>query len=122
MVFFNTISSSTNDSEDVDIKNYLMQINTGLSHVLSNAFNCERFSNELLCNFHDDHSQICLEIMKQLLHSNDTSNIWYLNHDDNQRNIFHHLLFVCIPKGDHLLKAAYFFTLDFNSIHENFSL
>lgn len=101
------------NSEDIDIKNYLMQVNNGLSNVLSNTFNCERFCNELLFNFHDDHSEICLEIMKLLVQSNDTSNNWYLNHDDNQRNIFHHLLFVCIPKGEELFEAAHFIPISF---------
>ncbi|XP_055315479.1 uncharacterized protein LOC129575628 isoform X2 [Sitodiplosis mosellana] len=81
-----------------DIRNYTMLINNALSNVLSNTFNCTRFSMELLSNFRDDHIHISLEVTKLLLHSNCTSNNWYLNHEDIQRNILHHLLFVCIPK------------------------
>lgn len=76
-----------------------MLINNGLANVFANTFNCDRFSTELLANFHDDHIRTCVEVTKLLLQSSITSNDWYLSHDDTQRNILHHLLFECIPKG-----------------------
>lgn len=100
---------SSKQSED--IKNYLLMINNVLSNVLMNTYNCHRFSNELLSNFSDDHIQISVDVTKLILQSNITSNDWYLNHVDPQRNILYHLLFVCIPKGRNIcvLKSnAYF--------------
>lgn len=102
----------SNQSDDIDIKNYLLMINTVLSNVLTNTYNCDRFSNELLTNFSDHHIQISLEVTKLLLQSNITSNDWYLNHENPQRNILHHLLFVCIPKGKNIcvLKSNMYFS------------
>lgn len=84
---------------DEDFRNFLMSLSDGFATVLRNVFNCERFSTELLLNSRKHHIRMRLEVMKLLLNSPVASKEWYLNHENQQRNIFHHLFFVCIPKG-----------------------
>lgn len=89
--------------EDMDTRNYLLTLNCGLSKVLSHIFNCNRFATEILCNFRGEHIRVCLEISQILLQSVITSSDWYLNNKNVNKNIIHHLIFVCIPKGIVLL-------------------
>lgn len=79
-----------------------MSLTDGLLNILLTIFNCDRFSNELLCQFHGDHMQISLDVVKILLQQSITHNEWYLHHEQRQRNILHHLLFVLLPKGAYL--------------------
>lgn len=79
-----------------DFKTYLSELIAGLTSILSNIFNCDGFSIEL---FDGDHIRVSLEVVKILLQKSMTHNEWYLNHEQIQKNILHHLLFVAIPNG-----------------------
>lgn len=96
---WNNLQLYSDKNVDDTIKNNLLALNVGFEKVLINIYNSERFSTELMCNFRSNHIQVCLHIIKLLLKSQTTTNYWYLNPTDTSKNIFHHLLFVCIPKG-----------------------
>lgn len=79
---------------------YLLVINDGFTNVLKNIFNCERFSMELLSNTQTPYIRVTLEVTKLLLNSPISSNDWYLNTENLHRNIFHHIIAICIPNGN----------------------
>lgn len=72
----------------------------GLSCVLNNIFNCGPFARDLFENLQSKNIRICLKIMQLLIQSSDQYNEWYLNDQDSQRNIMHHMFSVCIPRGE----------------------
>lgn len=85
---------------DTGLHGNLQTLTNGLCDLLSVIFDCDRFANELLTNFHDDHIRVCLEIMKLLLQSSAVNNSHYFNYVDiEHKNIMYHVLCVCIPKG-----------------------
>ncbi|XP_031618500.1 uncharacterized protein LOC116337773 [Contarinia nasturtii] len=100
---YQMIDNISEKCDDDDVKNHLLTLITGLSSILSNVFNCDRFSNELLENYTGDHMRVCLEVTKLLIQSSITSSDWYLNHENLHRNILYHLLFDCISKEMHQL-------------------
>lgn len=83
-----------------DFKTYLSQLIDGLTSILSNIFNSDGFLIEL---FDGDHIRVSLEVVKILLQKSMTHNERYLHHEQIQKNILHHLLFVAIPNGLFLL-------------------
>lgn len=89
------------DNCKIDVlREYIQKLNDELCIVLGNVFNCNRFASELLINHQHDHIRVCLEVMRFLLQTPTLDNSHYLHHeDDDQKNIMHHMLNVCICKG-----------------------
>lgn len=113
MVFF-----SYSDNLDADwLRDSFQSLNDGLCNILSDIFDCERFAVELLTNYHDDHIRVCLEIMRLLLKSSDIHNPLYLNHVDiESKNIMHHMLNDCIPKGKQIVLVYLVLERDIHSL------
>lgn len=82
-----------------DFRAFLSLLNDGFVNVMINIYDGDRFSTDLLINAQTYCIRTRLEVMKFLLNSPDSSRKRYLNQENTQKNIFHHVLFICIPKG-----------------------
>lgn len=124
LLIFYSCSFCRDNCDAPGLRGDIQKLNDSLCQVLSAVFNCDRFAAELLKNFDNDHIRVCVEIMKRLLQSLTTNNSHYLSYVDiEQKNIMHHMLYVCIPKGKEARKkiknfcsfmfAIWIFTPDF---------
>lgn len=114
---------------DDGLRTYLNGVVDGFSQILSNVFNCNRFSAELLTNTRTQHIRVSLEVMKLLLVNSQHSSDCYLNPENIHKNIFHHMISVCIPKGkiwnvnsflvDCLLKIDHLVIWEKNTFYRN---
>lgn len=67
-------------------------------NVLRNVYNCERFADEVFVLDRTRNIFVCKCILSLLLEMPEMENDLYLG-CTAEKNILHHLIFVCVPKG-----------------------